>query len=47
MFCINLGDSKAIMPKRFNAVSLSKSHKPDVPTEKLRVENYGGVVKPT
>ena len=34
LFCINLGDSKAIMVKGFNVINLTKSHKPDVPSEK-------------
>lgn len=45
-YSINLGDSKAIMAKGLNVVELSKSHKPDDPHEKSRIEDYGGVVKP-
>lgn len=37
LFCINLGDSKAIMAKNKNALELTKSHKPDYPSEKLRI----------
>lgn len=34
------------MAKGLNVVELSKSHKPDDPHEKSRIEDYGGVVKP-
>lgn len=37
LFCINIGDSKAILAKGFNVFELSKPHKPDFPTEKSRI----------
>lgn len=42
---INIGDSRAIMIKRNETVSLSKDHKPSDPIERNRIESLGGEVK--
>jgi serine/threonine protein phosphatase PrpC len=50
VFCTNVGDSRAVIG-RFNgadweAVPLSKDHKPDDPLEKVRILKHGGRVEP-
>jgi len=40
----NLGDSRAIVCRAGVALPLSDDHKPDLPTERARIENAGGSV---
>lgn len=44
-FVANIGDSRAVLSRDDTAVPLSTDHKPDVPTEKNRIEKAGGFVK--
>ena len=50
LICINVGDSRCILGKcvgeKWKAVNLSRDHKPDLPTEKERIEKNGGRVEP-
>ncbi|RAL54887.1 hypothetical protein DM860_013583 [Cuscuta australis] len=40
----NVGDSRAVLGKRGRAIELSKDHKPNCTSERLRIEKLGGVV---
>lgn len=40
----NTGDSRAVMSRRGEALQLSNDHKPDLPSEKARIEEAGGFV---
>ncbi|KAL8143677.1 hypothetical protein V2J09_016709 [Rumex salicifolius] len=44
MLIANVGDCRAVMGKRGKAVELSKDHKPNCKSERLRIEKLGGVV---
>lgn len=44
MLIANAGDCRAVLGKRGKAVELSKDHKPDSSSERLRIEKLGGVV---
>ncbi|GAB2263733.1 hypothetical protein Droror1_Dr00025867 [Drosera rotundifolia] len=44
MLIANGGDSRAVLGKRCRAVELSKDHKPNCTSERLRIEKMGGVV---
>ncbi|KAJ8545130.1 hypothetical protein K7X08_017713 [Anisodus acutangulus] len=44
MLIANAGDSRAVLGKRGRAVELSKDHKPNATSEKLRIEKLGGVI---
>ncbi|XP_074279158.1 putative protein phosphatase 2C 27 [Silene latifolia] len=44
MLIANAGDCRAVLGKRGKAVELSKDHKPNCSSEKLRIEKLGGVV---
>ncbi|GMY05269.1 probable protein phosphatase 2C 27 isoform X1 [Fagus crenata] len=44
MLIANAGDCRAVLGKRGKAVELSKDHKPDCLSERLRIEKLGGVV---
>ncbi|CAO2833708.1 unnamed protein product [Amaranthus hypochondriacus] len=44
MLVANAGDCRAVLGKRGRAVELSKDHKPNCSSEKLRIERLGGVV---
>ncbi|KAF8020700.1 hypothetical protein BT93_G1205 [Corymbia citriodora subsp. variegata] len=44
MLIANAGDCRAVLGKRGKAIELSKDHKPDSTSEKLRIEKLGGVV---
>ncbi|XP_057759265.1 probable protein phosphatase 2C 47 isoform X1 [Arachis stenosperma] len=40
----NAGDSRAVLGKRGRAIELSKDHKPNCTSERLRIEKLGGVI---
>ncbi|KAK4742261.1 hypothetical protein SAY87_000262 [Trapa incisa] len=44
MVVANAGDCRAVLCKRGKAIELSKDHKPDSLSERLRIESLGGVV---
>ncbi|XP_021746933.1 probable protein phosphatase 2C 27 [Chenopodium quinoa] len=44
MLIANAGDCRAVLGKRGRAVELSKDHKPNCSSERLRIERLGGVV---
>ncbi|CAA3007717.1 probable phosphatase 2C 47 [Olea europaea subsp. europaea] len=44
MIIANAGDSRAVLGKRGRAIELSKDHKPDCTSERLRIEKLGGVI---
>ncbi|KAG9442559.1 hypothetical protein H6P81_018413 [Aristolochia fimbriata] len=44
MLVANAGDCRAVLGKRGRAVELSKDHKPNSSSEKMRIEKLGGVV---
>lgn len=44
MIIANVGDSRAVLGKRGRAVELSKDHKPNCTSERLRIEKLGGVI---
>lgn len=50
LICANVGDSRAVLGQMIDghwiAMPLSRDHKPEEPSEKLRVENAGGRVEP-
>ncbi|OVA00642.1 Protein phosphatase 2C (PP2C)-like domain [Macleaya cordata] len=44
MLVANAGDCRAVLGKRGRAIELSKDHKPDCTSERLRIEKLGGVI---
>jgi len=40
----NLGDSRAVLCRKWKAIDLTKDHKPNAPRERLRVVSQGGTV---
>ncbi|KAJ0096965.1 hypothetical protein Patl1_29287 [Pistacia atlantica] len=44
MLIANAGDSRAVLGKRGRAIELSKDHKPNVTSERIRIEKLGGVI---
>ncbi|XP_062209741.1 probable protein phosphatase 2C 27 [Phragmites australis] len=44
LFVANAGDCRAVLGKRGRAVELSRDHKPNCKSEKIRIENLGGTV---
>lgn len=44
MLIANAGDSRAVLGKRGRAIDLSKDHKPNCTSERLRIEELGGVI---
>lgn len=44
MLIANAGDCRAVLGKRGRAIELSKDHKPNCMSEKLRIEKLGGTV---
>lgn len=45
MYCANAGDTRCVIASRGKAKDLSNDHKPDLPSEKRRVERGGGFVE--
>ena len=46
ILCYNIGDSRAVyINNNFQCIPISKDHKPEIPKEKLRIEENGGIVK--
>jgi len=45
IICANAGDSRCVLSDNGRAVELSIDHKPDLPTEKARIEKAGGFVE--
>lgn len=44
MLIANAGDCRAVLGRRGRAVELSKDHKPNCASERVRIEKLGGVV---
>eukprot|EP00268_Persea_americana_P052649 TRINITY_DN5903_c0_g2_i6.p1 TRINITY_DN5903_c0_g2~~TRINITY_DN5903_c0_g2_i6.p1 ORF type:complete len:283 (+),score=54.87 TRINITY_DN5903_c0_g2_i6:290-1138(+) len=44
MLIANAGDCRAVLGKRGRAVELSRDHKPNCSTERLRIEKLGGII---
>ncbi|OAY85336.1 putative protein phosphatase 2C 27 [Ananas comosus] len=44
LFIANAGDCRAVLGKRGRAIELSKDHKPNCKSERLRIEKLGGMV---
>ena len=44
VLCANAGDSRSVMSKKGRAKDLSVDHKPDVPSEKRRIDRANGFV---
>ncbi|CAA2972425.1 probable phosphatase 2C 47 [Olea europaea subsp. europaea] len=44
MIVANAGDCRAVLGKRGRAIELSKDHKPDCTSERIRIEKLGGVI---
>ena len=45
LISINIGDSKAILIKENEAIDLTTEHKPNIFSEKIRIEQNGGEIK--
>eukprot|EP00347_Sterkiella_histriomuscorum_P023200 403335568 len=45
IYCGNSGDSRCVLSNDGTAVDMSIDHKPDMPTEKARIEKAGGFVE--
>jgi serine/threonine protein phosphatase PrpC len=49
LICSNVGDSRAILidenDEDYQFVKLSRDHKPEIKSERIRIENMGGVIK--
>jgi len=45
IICANSGDSRAVLSNAGKCIELSIDHKPDLPTEKSRIEKAGGFVE--
>lgn len=45
IICANAGDSRCVLSNGGNAVEMSEDHKPDLPTERARIEKAGGFVE--
>ena len=45
IICANSGDSRCVLSNDGVAVEMSIDHKPDLPTEKARIERAGGFVE--
>ena len=45
VYCANAGDSRCVLSNNGTAVEMSIDHKPDLSTEKARIERAGGFVE--
>lgn len=45
IYCANAGDSRCVLSQSGTAIELSVDHKPDLATEKFRIEKAGGWVE--
>eukprot|EP00421_Protoceratium_reticulatum_P050521 CAMPEP_0168444598 /NCGR_PEP_ID=MMETSP0228-20121227/45132_1 /TAXON_ID=133427 /ORGANISM="Protoceratium reticulatum, Strain CCCM 535 (=CCMP 1889)" /LENGTH=428 /DNA_ID=CAMNT_0008459047 /DNA_START=72 /DNA_END=1354 /DNA_ORIENTATION=+ len=45
VFCANAGDSRAVLGRAGAACALSEDHKPELPSERARIEKAGGTVQ--
>ena len=45
IICANAGDSRCVLSETGKAIELSIDHKPDLSTEKARIEKAGGFVE--
>lgn len=45
IYCANAGDTRCVIAAKGKAKDLSHDHKPDLPSEKRRVERAGGFVE--
>ncbi len=45
IICANAGDSRSVLSKKGKAKDLSTDHKPDLPSEKRRIERANGYVE--
>ena len=45
IYCANSGDSRCVLSNGGAALEMSMDHKPDLPTEKMRIEKAGGFVE--
>lgn len=45
VYCANAGDSRCVISNDGKAIEMSIDHKPDMPSEKARIERAGGFVE--
>lgn len=45
IYCANAGDSRCVVSKDGRAIEMSVDHKPEMPSEKARIERAGGFVE--
>ena len=45
ILCANAGDSRAVLSRKFKSKDLSIDHKPELPSEKRRIERANGFVE--
>ena len=45
IYCANAGDSRAVVCRKGKSKNLSEDHKPDLPSEKRRIERANGYVE--
>ena len=45
IICANAGDSRCVLSNDGKAIEMSVDHKPELPTEKARIERAGGFVE--
>ncbi len=45
VYCANAGDSRCVLSNNGTAIEMSIDHKPDMPSEKSRIERAGGFVE--
>lgn len=45
IYCANSGDSRCVLSREGKAIEMSIDHKPELSTEKARIEKAGGFVE--
>lgn len=45
IYCANAGDSRTVLCKKSKAKDLSEDHKPELPSERNRIEKANGYVE--